>query len=139
MELVTVLVILGVLSVAVIPRFWGSTFDQGKFFDDSITALRYAQRSALTMQRTVCVAFSASTITLTYDTTYGGATCPGTSLRRPDGATPYVVAAPSGLAFTATPTTFNFDRAGTPSVAQTIGLSGGYQIFIEAVTGHVHD
>jgi MSHA pilin protein MshC len=138
MELVAVLVVLGVLAVVIMPRFWGSTFDEAKFFDESITALRYAQRSALTMQRTVCVAFTGTTITLTYDNVYGGATCPGTGLPRPDGASPYVVTAPSGGGFTAVPAGFRFDRAGAPSAAQTLSLSGGHQIIVEAVTGHVH-
>lgn len=139
MELIAVLVVTAVLAVVVTPRFWGSTFDEAKFFDESITALRYAQRSALTMQRTVCVAFTGTTITLTYNATYGSATCPGANLSRPDGASPYLVTAPSGGGFTSVPTSFSFDRVGVPSTAQTLGLSGGRQIVVEAVTGHVHD
>jgi MSHA pilin protein MshC len=144
MELVAVLVVMSVLAIVVMPRLWDNTFGEAKFFDESITALRYAQRSALTMQRTVCVAFTGTTaITLTFDSTYGGTTCPGTNLPRPDGASPYVVTAPNGVGFTtvpAAPASFRFDRAGAPSVAQTLSVSGGgKQIVIEAVTGHVHN
>lgn len=137
MELVAVLVVMGVLAVVVIPRFWGSTFDDARFFDESITALRYAHRSALTMQRTVCVALTGTTITLTYDAAYGGATCPGANLPRPDGASPYLVTAPGGGGFIGAPVSFQFDRVGTPSIAQTLTMSGG-QIIIEPLTGHVH-
>jgi MSHA pilin protein MshC len=141
MELIAVLVVMGVLAIVVMPRLWDNTFSEARFFDESITALRYAQRSALTMQRTVCVAFTGTTtITLTFDNAYGGTTCPGTNLPRPDGATQYVVAAPNGVGFTVAPTSFRFDRVGTPNVAQTLNVSGGgQQIVIEAVTGHVHN
>jgi MSHA pilin protein MshC len=139
MELVAVLVVMGVLAVVVMPRFWGSTFDDARFFDESITALRHAQRSALTMQRTVCVGLTGTTVTLTFDATYGGATCPGANLPRPDGASPYLVTAPGGGGFIGVPASFRFDRVGSPSAAQTLSLSGGHQIVIEPVTGHVHD
>jgi len=137
MELVAVLVVTGVLAAVVLPRLWGAEFDDARFFDESTAALRYAQRSALTMQRTVCVALTGATITLTFDSTYGGVTCPGVNLPRPDGASPYVVTAGGG-GFIGAPASFRFDRAGAPNAAQTLVLSGGYQIVIEPVTGHVH-
>jgi type II secretory pathway pseudopilin PulG len=137
MELVTVLIIVGILSVVIAPRFWGSTFDEAKFFDEATTALRYAQRSATAMQRTVCVGFAGNTITLTYDTVYGSSAC-GTPLGGPSGAASYVVTAQGGGGFAAAPASFNFDRVGRPSNPQTLSLLGGFQIVVENETGFVH-
>lgn len=137
-ELVTVLLILGILSVAIMPRFWGSTFDQARFFDETTAVLRYAHRSAMTMQRTVCVAFTTppTRVTLTYDQNYGGAACT-LDLRGPDGSAPFRATAPANAGFTALPANFSYDRAGKPSNPQTMSLRGGFQIAVEAETGYV--
>lgn len=140
LELVGVLLIAAVVGAVAIPRLWGSRFEEAAFADETLAALRFAHRSAVTMQRTVCVAFTATTATFTYDSTYGGSTCPGTGLPPPGGgAGPYVVTARGSASFSPLPSAFNFDRVGQPSAAQTITFSGGgRQVVIEAVTGYVH-
>ena len=137
-ELVTVLLILGILAVVIMPRFWGSTFDEARFFDEATAVLRYAQRSAITMQRTVCVAFATppATISLTFDPNYGGAACTQ-ALRGPDGGSPFGATAQGPAGFTALPAGFNYDRTGRPSNPQVMSLRGGFQIAVEPETGYV--
>ena len=136
-ELIAVLMIVSILAVIAIPRLWGSGYDETRLYDATIAALRYAHRSAVTSQRTVCVSFSATQLTLTYDSTYGGTSC-GPALPSPGGSTTaYVVNAPGSTSYTSF-SNFYFDRVGTPSIGQTIILSGGQSIVVEAVSGYAH-
>ena len=136
-ELVAVLLILGVLSAVALPRFWASEYDEARLHDETTAALRFAHRTAVAMQRTVCVSFTATTVILTYDPVYGNAACT-TALPGPGGApAPYTVTAQGAAAFSPVPSNFTFDRLGRASVAQTI-MASGRAIAVEAETGYVH-
>ncbi|WP_459721841.1 prepilin-type N-terminal cleavage/methylation domain-containing protein [Sideroxyarcus sp. TK5] len=145
-ELITVIVIVGIISVAALPRFFDqSGFESRGFRDQVVATLRHAQKVAIAQHRFVCVAFTANTITLTYDpvppsAAYTTATCPGNALTSPAGATPYTVTAPGGviLGGFVSPMTMNFDALGKPSAAQSITVTGSTAITIEAETGYVH-
>jgi MSHA pilin protein MshC len=136
MELVAVLIIVSVLAVVAIPRLTRGSFDDAKLYDESLAALRYAQRTAMAYQRTVCVTFSGNTqLSLTYASAYGSSTC-NTNLVPPGGNTAtYVVTAPGSATYSAA-ANFNFDRIGRPSAGQTITLSSGRTITVEADTGY---
>jgi prepilin-type N-terminal cleavage/methylation domain-containing protein len=55
-ELIVVMVIIGILAVAAIPRFFDrQTFDSRGFSDETLAALRYAQKAAIAQRRTVSV------------------------------------------------------------------------------------
>jgi len=142
MELVTVIIILSVLAVIALPKFWGSVFDQATAYQQTLGALRYAQRTAAAYQRTVCVYFTANTVTLGYRSTYGDTACnAGTdaALIPPGGgAAPYQVATPGGVTLGFTSANFYFDLLGRPSGAQTITVSGMSPITVEAESGYVH-
>ena len=59
MELVMVIVILGVLAVFAAPRmFNASDFNAQGFHDETLSLLRFAQKTAIGQRRTVCVVFS---------------------------------------------------------------------------------
>lgn len=134
------MLIAGVLAAVAIPRLSsiGSAYDEGRLYDQSIAALRFAQKAAVSMQRTVCVAFSGgTTMTLTYAAAYGSTACPGTPLPPPSGGGAYTVVR-QGSAGYAAAASFSFDRVGRPSAGQTVSLVGGRQITIEAETGYVH-
>jgi MSHA pilin protein MshC len=136
-ELIAVLLVLGVLSAVALPRLWGSEYDEARLHDETTAALRFAHRTAVAMQRTVCVSFTATTVILTYDSLYGAAAC-ATALAGPGGApAPYAVTAQGTAAFSPVPTNFNFDRLGRASLAQTI-MASGRAIVVEAETGYVH-
>jgi len=138
-ELIAVVVIVSVLALVALPRVWDSTFDEARFYDDTLTALRYAQRSAVTYQRTVCVNFSATQLTLSYASAYGSATC-DTALNPPGGtgsSTQYEVNAPGSSSYVSA-ASFSFNLLGIPSSAQTVMLSGGKSITVVPDTGYVH-
>ena len=138
-ELVTIIVILGVLAAIAAPRFFDrNTFDSRSFQDQVIATLRYAQKAAIAQHRFVCVVFTASTIELTT----GDTSACGTPLASPAGQPNYSITAPDGVTFNPPPGNFNFDALGRASVAstgQTIAITGtANPIIVEAETGHVH-
>ncbi|MDE2117932.1 MAG: prepilin-type N-terminal cleavage/methylation domain-containing protein [Betaproteobacteria bacterium] len=137
-ELVTIIVILGIMAAIAVPRFFSrNTFDSRSFYDQAISTLRYAQKAAIAQHRFVCVAFTANSVTLTTGAT---AAC-GTNLTGPTGQSPYSVSS-SNASFTATPAAFNFDALGKPSFATAPSITvSGYTtnpIIVEAETGYVH-
>lgn len=136
MELVTVIIIAGVLAAVAIPRFSRGLYDDAQLYDQTLAALHYAQRTAMTYQRTVCVTFSGGNqVSLTYASAYGSAAC-NTNLVPPGGnSLTYVVTAPGSATYTAA-ANFNFDRAGRPSAGQAITLSSGKTIVVESDTGY---
>ncbi len=135
-ELITVMVIIGIIAVAALPRFFDrNVFESRGFHDQAISTLRYAQKAAIAQHRFVCVAFALNSITLTYGAT---AAC-GSDLTSPTGQTPYTVTAPDGVTLGGG-AAFNFDALGRPSVAQPSITVSGYAtaISVEAETGYVH-
>jgi len=141
-ELISILVISTILVAVLAPRFTGSGINEGRLANEATAALRYAQSAALAMQRTVCVSFTSTTVTFNYVGTYGVTNCAdpsATGLTPPGGGTgPYQIVAQSPAAFTVFPASFSFDRAGRPSAAQSITLSNGTLITVEAESGYVH-
>ena len=156
-ELVMVIVILGILAVVAMPRFFDrNVFDSRGFYDQVISTLRYAQKAAIAQHRNVCVVFGANSVTLTQVAT--GSVCPGTppanNLASPSGDTSYSVVSgqaqfsnPANGAVPFMPTEFYFDALGRPhdpagvllTVQQSIKVSGyATPITVEAETGYVH-
>ncbi|WP_296509995.1 Tfp pilus assembly protein FimT/FimU [Rhodoferax sp.] len=145
-ELVMVIVLLGVLSVYAVPRMinTGDFYARG-FFDQSLAYLRYAQKVAIAQRRTVCVSLSASAISLRLANAAGSNTCT-IDLPGPGGESG--LTARSGVAFSSSLTSFNFDGLGQPVNAST-GAPAPTQVLqvtnvtpsitIEAGTGYVHD
>ena len=141
-ELIMVIVIVGVLAVAALPRFWDrQVFDSRGFYDETLSALRYAQKTAIAQRRNVCAAFTANTVTFTIASKPGGAEACNTDLASPSGTTPPFTITGTGVTFTPTPTSLQFDALGrpTPNTSQTFQVSGlPLDIIIEAETGYVH-
>ncbi|MBI5658357.1 MAG: prepilin-type N-terminal cleavage/methylation domain-containing protein [Nitrosomonadales bacterium] len=142
-ELITIIVITGILAATVAPRFFNrNAFDSRGFYDQVISTLRYAQKAAIAQRRFVCVAFTANSITLTYDPVAPGAThtaaaC-SANLTGPTGLSPHAVSS-NNASFAAIPAAFNFDAHGRASAAQSIAVSGyAAPIAVESETGYVH-
>ena len=145
-ELVMVIVLLGVLSVYAVPRMinTGDFYARG-FNDQSLAYLRYAQKTAIAQRRTVCVELSASEIRLRLANAAGSNTC---TIDLPGPGGEARLTARSGVAFSSTLTSFNFDGLGQPVNAST-GAAAPTQVLqvanvtpsitIEAGTGYVHD
>lgn len=137
-ELIVTLIIVGILAIAIIPRFADrADYDARGFFDGTLSVLRYAQKTAVAQRRMVCVGFGVSAVSLTVASTFGGA-C-NTPLAGPNGVAPYSLVAPAGASFTATPANFSFFPSGAASLGQTFSVTGltGQSITIVAATGYV--
>ena len=113
-------------------------YDARGFIDASLSALHYAQKSAIAQRRTVCVTFTATTVTLTVASVFGGA-C-NTNLTGPTGISPHVVTARGATIFSPTPTAFSFTPLGSASLGQTISVSGytAKTITVDAATGYAY-
>ncbi len=117
-ELIVILVILGIVSVAVLPRFVGRlTFDTRGAFDRVAAALRFARQQAVAQRRQVCVAVTAGGLAITRAQAVPPAVCNGTAL----------------------PATIVFDALGQPNA--TAGLcvngDGSFCLTVNAVSGYV--
>ncbi|OQW86358.1 MAG: hypothetical protein BWK72_17880 [Rhodoferax ferrireducens] len=134
-ELIMVIVILGVLAVFAAPRILNTgDFNARGFHDETLSLLRYAQKTAIAQRRTVCVALNATGVTLTMDTN-----------SPPDGTCNGALALPNtprgGSGLTASVASFQYTGLGSTNqsaqVAITIANSTG--IMVDATTGYVHD
>lgn len=134
-ELITVMVIVGIMVAMVAPRFFDkNTFESRGFYDQTISTLRYAQKVAIAQHRYVCVAITGgNTIMLTQ----GAGTGCGNNLVNPAGGATYVITAPTDV--TVSNATFYFDALGKPSLKQSLTVSGyATAITVEEETGYVH-
>ena len=66
-ELVVIMVILGILAVAVIPRFFDNAFSERGFHDGVKAAIQHARKVAVGSRRYVCVAVVANGVALSLD------------------------------------------------------------------------
>ncbi|MDZ7938873.1 MAG: prepilin-type N-terminal cleavage/methylation domain-containing protein [Rhodoferax sp.] len=143
-ELIMVLVLLGVLAVFAAPRILNrNDFEARGFHDQTLGVLRFAQKTAIAQRRSVCVAFTANTITLTIANAEAIAAC-AVPLNGPTGLA--VLTAPANVTYTAAPANFRFDGLGQPltgantAAPRTINVTNAAgTISVEAATGYVHD
>ncbi len=150
-ELIIVLVLVGVLAVVAGPKVFDvSGFQARGFHDQTMSYLRFAQKTAIAQRRTVCVAFGTNTVSLSMAASAGTTNCTtAAALTVPLGQVDGVLRAPSGIAYDATwaPVDFNFDSQGQPITSagaaqsrQKAMVAGESRYFyIESVTGYVHD
>jgi MSHA pilin protein MshC len=143
-ELIMVIVILGVLAVVAAPRLLntGDFYARG-FHDETLSLLRYAQKTAIAQRRTVCVAFTGTSASLRIASAATTTTC-AANLVGPKGESPATITARSGVSYNASPTDFTFDGLGQPSAGQSIRVASGGTPFsatitVESTTGYVHD
>ncbi len=138
-ELVTVLVIVGIVAAFAGPRFFTTTdFTRRGFYEDALAALRYAQKFAIASRCTsVTATFTAGTgPPAGYALTRAGCPPGNTSgaVVRPDGSN-FSNTAPSGVAVSAA--TITFDEMGRTTASATVTV-GGRTITVEQETGFVH-
>ncbi len=146
-ELIIVIVLLSVISIYAAPRLFKSAdFTATGFHDETLSFLRFARQTAVAQRRTVCVAFTPNSLTLSIASTSNIAIC-DTSLRGPKGETPATLTAIASSSFSSQPTDFNFDALGRPlsksggtATTQSIQIHGATKpVIIEAETGFVHE
>ena len=132
-ELIVVILLVGIISVFMLPRFFNNTvFAERRTVDELISAIRYTQQ--LSMNRGENHRLQVNANNYIYQRFNAGA---WTTIRNPDGSTGN--AYPDNIILTATTVTFN--QLGQPdpntAPAQTITV-GGQLITIELDTGYAH-
>lgn len=150
-ELISVIVITGILSFAVIRSLSRTTFDARGYADQVASMLRFAQKEAIAKRRSVCVNIAtnatsgSSNVTLSFATAAATSCDPvaanNTALPSPSGDASFSRDAPDGIALAPLPNNFAFDPLGRPTAAQSITVSGDVSpltITVESETGYVH-
>ena len=136
-ELITIMIIVGILAAVAAPRLTGlSDYRALAFHDQVVSALRHSQKTATSHRRLVCVAFTASTVTLTIDHDKSGA-CDGQALNLPGASTNVAQSSDTTNAvFNPVPTAFNFqpDGSGTDAILK---IAGQTDISVTGATGSV--
>lgn len=136
-ELVTIIIILGIISVVALPRMSaGDDILAAEFRDKVVSSLRYAQKMASSHRRLVCVTFTASSLTLQIARQKNVAACDA-DLPIP-GAGGNVVSSrnPASIVFNPVPAALNFQPDGTAN-DRTLLIGGQPAIVIIGATGHV--
>jgi len=101
-ELIVVMVLLGILAVAILPRLSTSTaFGEAGFHSEVVAALRYAQKTAVSHRRLVCAQLTTTTLTLQIAASNPAAACGAALLRAPNGADAFASTTSASLALTA--------------------------------------
>lgn len=154
-ELVVIIVIAGILGAVVTARFVGrGGFESRGYFDEAITVVRLAQKTAIAQRRNVIVVVTVDRIAVCYVAACGAGTRVQTTSNlnrsssmaanclndttwlcagRPDGVSP----------LGSTSATITFDALGRPTTPATITITGAEggditrQITIQAETGYV--
>lgn len=136
-ELIVVILIIGILSISIAPRFFGvASYENRKVTDELLSALRYSQQMAMNRGGDIQLVLAANNFTVQRSD--------ATPLRSPDGLFPYTKTFPNSIA--ATPNTIRYNALGQPvsavgvpiAVNFTIDINGNPAITIEANTGYVH-
>lgn len=140
-ELVTTMLIIGIMAVVVLPRFdLLLGYDEIGYRDKVKATLEYARKSAVAMRRQVRVTIAGSGLTVEYQqqTPEGVGAAGWLALNLP-GSSTNTFAAPSGVSLAPAADTVSFDALGRPNAAKSFTVSGGGgSITVEAETGYVH-
>jgi MSHA pilin protein MshC len=140
-ELIMVIVITGILAAVVGPRFFDrQVFDERMFFDESIGAVRYAQKLALASGCRVQVSLGAAGYSLRRDANCGTNSAPSYSatVLGADGQLYADVPVPNGVLVTPNNFPLVFDSLGLPTPAAASSATvGSFSLSVVATTGLV--
>ncbi len=139
------LVILGIISATFIPKFFQlSTYQQRLFFDDTLAAIRYAQKLAVATGCNVQVSIASNTFSLKRPGAVDRSQCTSTTaanftqdVAHPGSGETQYSGSQSGV--TLTPATFYFTALGSVSSGLDITVGSAKKITIIKETGFVYD
>lgn len=143
-ELIVIMVILGILAAVAMPRMNSvGAFRSAEFHDQVIAALRYAQKTATSHRRLVCVTLGAGSVTLAIDSSAPKDTVCDVPLPIPGTTAAQVVTAKDGFT-NAVPADLFFqpdgrmtsDAAGLATTDFVNAVDGG-AIVVRGATGYV--
>ncbi len=136
-ELVTIMILMGILAAVAIPRFAGtSAFETRGFADQTVASLQYARKMAVAAGRNVCVSASSggNTLTMTMAATRGQSTACASVVSNPVANWKTY----SGISYgSALSTIFYGDGSAIAAPGFTITGDSTYTLVVEA-TGYVH-
>lgn len=145
-ELVTVLIILGILAVVALPRMdSGQLFREVGFRDQVAAALRHAQKTAVSHRRLVCATVAADQLTLAIAAANPASVC-GSALAGPDGRQPAASSPSASINLSALPAgplyfqpsgAVTSDGAGATPTDFALTVTNQTPISVLGVTGHV--
>jgi MSHA pilin protein MshC len=146
-ELITVMILIGVLAVVAIPRLnIAADFGATAFRDRVAASLRFAQKSAVAKRRMVCATVAADglSLTLTVDASFGAGTC-ANAMAGPDGATPAAVSPSANFVLTPAGTlhfqpsgAVTSDAAGATIADYVLTVTGQTPTSVTGATGYVN-
>lgn len=142
-ELVITIVIMGILASVAAPRFFErDAFDERGYYEDTLAALRYAQKLAVATGCPVQVTITASAYTLNQRETScaPGNAFTGNVFNPATQDSSYTKAAPSGLTLTPATLTFNGlgQVSGSPITLTLTGTADTRSITLVPETGFVY-
>jgi MSHA pilin protein MshC len=143
-ELIMVIVVLGILAISAMPKFFNiSTFEQRGFFDDTLNAIRYAQKLAVATNCNVQVSIATNQFELKRPSATDRSQCRSTtssdftqSVMRPGSGESSYQGSLSGVSLTST--TLYFSGKGQASADINIDI-GTRRITVVSSTGFVYD
>lgn len=141
-ELVTVIVILGILATLAVPRFFDvGVFQERGFYEEVASALRYAQKIAVGSGCPVRVTITATSYALAQQAASGNRCNPADStwpvaVLLPDGQTASSTA-PSGITL-APATSYQIDGLGQTNLGADLTVTvGGLTLTVQQESGYV--
>ena len=135
-----VIVLLGIISAVAMPKFFGrSSFDERVLFDDTLAALRYAQKQAVASGCKTRMVFTNTTFDLLSDDNCNSGNF-NSSLTVPHPATGEnsYSGSQNNVTITANNATTTFNAIGTADADNLIKI-GKYSINVVAATGFSYD
>jgi MSHA pilin protein MshC len=132
-ELVTIMVLLGILAAVAIPRMDTGGYRALEFHEQTVAALRFAQKTAVSHRRPVCVTFpDIHTLVLTIDGDRDGVcetalALPGTTINQllsGDRAAAFFAPLPAALTFVADGTSAGAAFAAGNEPITVVGATG---------------
>ncbi|MGH8737001.1 MAG: pilus assembly FimT family protein [Burkholderiales bacterium] len=133
LELVTVIVVLGIIAVVTAANFDQKSIDETWFLEQIKSAVRYAQKTAIAQRRLIYVSVNPSAphqLALCYD---AACASPVSTL---SSSSAFVLTPPSGVILTASSSPFTFNGLGQPSSGVTLAVNGR-PVTVSAETGYV--
>jgi len=138
-ELCTIILLLGILGVAILPRFASTQIFNNRGFSDQLkAAVEYARKSAVAERRNVCVTFGAS-ISITRALASGSGAACTQSLINPSTGAAFSLTPPTSMTVASTVSPIIFSSLGDANSNATVTLTGsGTQSFsVIGTTGYV--
>lgn len=136
-ELIMVIVILGILAAVVGPRFFDrQVFDERLFFEESLSAVRYGQKLALTSGCQIRAQIDSSGYTLSYAAACGGLTA-GSPVANPSGGD-YAAGNPQNVGVSSPGLNIIFGSLGSATGANTVSFGGeAFSLSVHLATGFI--